>query len=564
MRYDVVLLHPPSIYDFRKRDDILFAYLSNSDSVHVSPIFEIPPVGLVAIRDHLTTLGLRVAFLNLASYMLKHEEFDSDDLLKKLDTKFLGVDLHWLIHAQGGLEIAKIFKSYHPDTKIFMGGLSVTHYAQEAIQYPQIDYVIRGDDTLKQTEQLVLSENNPMNLSQIDGLVWKYGDQVNFNEYGSCPKNYSATVNWNRIFKNKKKSATYHSIVIPQYGCEYSCNWCGGSRDYFRNYRNIAKPIRKIPEVLKEELTSIICSETKGHNVTMINYWHEYDEYLDAVTDVFSNDNVQTVHLSMRRIPKVERIKSQPWSKKMILEFSPDSFDMAICKKCGHGYYSMDELEAFIDEVIDDVYSIEIYFMIGTPDQTKESVFNSVHYCDRILAKYKGKHVMTYMCPMLPFLDPGSTFYQHPEKYGYKIFYKTLEEHRRAIESMNWKNRLNYETDCMSRDDLVIVTYEAIAELTKVKVRNGFLPEGIARNIQKLINETIAMIDKIELVNGIPEGSEKEEQMQQLKSEINKYNKKQFSTIRSQQRPIDFGLSSSQWYDTECEIESIILDKEEA
>ena len=32
---DLFLLHAPSVYDFRERDDMLFAYLSDSDSVNV-------------------------------------------------------------------------------------------------------------------------------------------------------------------------------------------------------------------------------------------------------------------------------------------------------------------------------------------------------------------------------------------------------------------------------------------------------------------------------------------------------------------------------------------------
>ena len=43
MKYDIILLHAPSVYDVRQRDDVLLAYLSNPDSVRVSPIFEMPP-----------------------------------------------------------------------------------------------------------------------------------------------------------------------------------------------------------------------------------------------------------------------------------------------------------------------------------------------------------------------------------------------------------------------------------------------------------------------------------------------------------------------------------------
>ena len=40
LELDLLLVHAPSVHEFRDRSDILFAYLSNSDSVHVSPIFD--------------------------------------------------------------------------------------------------------------------------------------------------------------------------------------------------------------------------------------------------------------------------------------------------------------------------------------------------------------------------------------------------------------------------------------------------------------------------------------------------------------------------------------------
>src|SRR5271155_167609 len=98
MKYDVILVHAPSVYDFRERDDILFAYLSNSDSVHVSPIFEMPPVGILALQQHLEKQGLAVDFFNVASQMLRHPDFDVRKFFEDTPADFIGIDLHWLVH----------------------------------------------------------------------------------------------------------------------------------------------------------------------------------------------------------------------------------------------------------------------------------------------------------------------------------------------------------------------------------------------------------------------------------------------------------------------------------
>jgi clorobiocin biosynthesis protein CloN6 len=48
---DLFLLHAPSVYDFRERDDVLFAYLSDSDSVNMTSIYEMYPLGFFSIRQ---------------------------------------------------------------------------------------------------------------------------------------------------------------------------------------------------------------------------------------------------------------------------------------------------------------------------------------------------------------------------------------------------------------------------------------------------------------------------------------------------------------------------------
>jgi clorobiocin biosynthesis protein CloN6 len=44
---------------------------------------------------------------------------------------------------------------------------------------------------------------------------------------------------------------------------------------------------------------------------------------------------------------------------------------------------------------------------------------------------------------MVPFLDPGCRFFEEPEQNGYRIFHRTLEEHRQAMVEPLWHRRLN-------------------------------------------------------------------------------------------------------------------------
>lgn len=142
MKYDLVLLHAPSVYDFRK-NPLLAGPIS--DVVPSSPVFEMYPIGLTSIADYLERYGLRVKIINIANRMLMNPNFNVEKKLRHIKTRAFGIDLHWLPHAHGSIELAKIVKKLHPSTPIIFGGLSATYYHKELIQYPFIDFVMRGD-----------------------------------------------------------------------------------------------------------------------------------------------------------------------------------------------------------------------------------------------------------------------------------------------------------------------------------------------------------------------------------------------------------------------------------
>jgi hypothetical protein len=50
LRADLFLPHAPSVYDFRERDHMLSAYLS--DGVNVTSVYEMYPIGFRLPEDH--------------------------------------------------------------------------------------------------------------------------------------------------------------------------------------------------------------------------------------------------------------------------------------------------------------------------------------------------------------------------------------------------------------------------------------------------------------------------------------------------------------------------------
>jgi clorobiocin biosynthesis protein CloN6 len=555
---DIVLLHTPSVYDFRNRDDILFAYLGNSDSVHVSAVFEMPPVGLLAIRSHLRRRGCRCEFFNLAARMLKDQDFDVEDFLARLDSPLFGIDLHWLAHAHGSLAVAELVKQIHPNARTLFGGITSTYYHEELVSYPQVDYVLRGFDTLKLVEALVRSHFDEVELGRIPSLTWQdQAGDTHINEFSAIPNAYQVAVNWSEVFTHGNGKTPYH-LIIPQAGCEYNCRWCGGSRYFFSRHMGINSPAHKPPTLLTAEINSLPANSGCSHTVTMIDFWHEYDDLLQAGLAGLRDANIASVHYCLHGLPPIKRAQRMCRGIQAVIELSPDSHDLEVAKASGRGCYTMDEMEAFIDALLGYAYSIEVYFMIGLPRQTPASVMETVDYCAHLLRKYRGNNVIPFICPMLPFLDPGSIIYDHPETWGYTLFSHTLEDHRRALTRMNWKQRLNYETRWLSKDDLVNISYAAVRRLTALKTEIGLLPHRLGEGLIELIDQTVDLMRQIDTFEATPDGPQRQLMERELRSRIRAYNDMQLYHVRSQQRPADLGFARDQWFDTNQEIDAVL------
>jgi radical SAM superfamily enzyme YgiQ (UPF0313 family) len=104
---------------------------------------------------------------------------------------------------------------------------------------------------------------------------------------------------------------------------------------------------------------------------------------------------------------------------------------------------------------------VDLFFMIGLPYQDYLSVIETVRYCEGLLERYGSNgRILPMIAPLAPFIDPYSNIFEEPERFGYKLFCKTLREHRQAMLMPSWKYTLNYETIWMTRDDIVRATYD--------------------------------------------------------------------------------------------------------
>ena len=170
---DLVLLHPPSVYDFR---EARAEYGPISDLIFSTPAFEMYPIGFTSIASHLEAHGHNVRIVNIAQRMVSDPTYDAEAAIARLTPRIFGIDLHWLPHAHGALQLAEIVKRHHSTTPVVFGGLSSSHFHEELIQSPFVDFVLRGDSTEGPMLDLLRTIMFGGDLEKISNLTWRRPD----------------------------------------------------------------------------------------------------------------------------------------------------------------------------------------------------------------------------------------------------------------------------------------------------------------------------------------------------------------------------------------------------
>jgi hypothetical protein len=86
-----------------------------------------------------------------------------------------------------------------------------------------------------------------------------------------------------------------------------------------------------------------------------------------------------------------------------------------------------------------------------------------------------------------PFLDPGSRAFEDPS-LGYRSFGRSLADHEAALLEPDWARTLTYESDAMTRDQIVEATYAVTERINDLNLRHGLISrathDAVARGIR--------------------------------------------------------------------------------
>ncbi|HEY3345451.1 MAG TPA: radical SAM protein, partial [Anaerolineaceae bacterium] len=378
-------------------------------------------------------------------------------------------------------------------------------------------------------------------LAKIPNLVWKDADGiVTVNPIGYSPDNLDdVLLDYTHVLRAVVRYRDLASYIpfkawmrypitaaLTVRGCRYNCLTCGGSACAFRNLHGRQRPAYRKPEDLAQDIRRI-GEFSEGPVFVLGDIRQAGDDYANRFLDAISGYKKQVFIELFDAAPRDFFKRVARALPNFTVEISMESHDEHVRRAFGRPY-SNEDIENSIQDALDaGCGRLDLFFMVGLKEQTYESVMGTVDYSRQMLSRYAKQgetRVIPFISPLAPFLDPGSRAFEEPEKHGYKLFARTLEEHRQALLAPSWKYVLNYETQWMNRDQIVASTYEAGRRLNLIKGEFGVIDAKLAEQTDERIATAVKLIGEIDRIMLMPDAGVRRESILDLKHRVDNSN----------------------------------------
>ena len=482
------------------------------------------PLGFTTMAEYLERHGYKARIVNLAVLMLNRPGFDVEKAIREMDPVAFGIDLHWMPHAHGSVEIAKICKKYHPNTPVIFGGLTSSFFHEELASYPCIDYVLRGDSTEEPLRRLMAAIRGHGSVADIPNLTWKGPDgSVNVNELSWVPADmndisldYSFAMRGVIRYRDMMGSVPFKDWLnypvcasLTCRGCTHDCVTCGGSASAFRNHFGRDRVAFRDPELLVHDITHIQ-KYIPGPIFVLNDFLQAGPDYIEAFVKGLGKIGLRNPigfeffrppRGGLLRVPRraparllgrdLRREPRRRGARRLRQEPLHDRAGRGVDPR--RAAPRLQALRPLLHDRHPDADGRQRPRDRRVRRRACTSARATTRGCCRSSRRWRRSST------------PGSKVFDDPDKYGYTLKARTLEEHRQLLLEPSWRYIMNYESDAMTPAELVDSTYQAAIDVNRVKVDVGVLTEQAAATTETRIGEArVAMARIDEIVAGDP------------------------------------------------------------
>jgi B12-binding domain/radical SAM domain protein len=300
------------------------------------------------------------------------------------------------------------------------------------------------------------------------------------------------------------------TMLLNSRGCALDCAICGGSSSAYSTVVSRPGPAMRSPAKLVADARVI--ASFSGAPIFVVHDLRvggdeRAAEFLTqfAAADIDNELVIEVFTPADRDFFGAVREATRAWSLQLTIE----SADPEIRRVNGKFGVSNAEVEATLEAALaEGCGKVDLFFMVGLSGQDHASAMSTVDYCRQLVERFDGdRRLQFYVAPLGPFLDPGSRAHEHPEELGFHRRFSTLADHRQALLGPTWEDMLSFDTDWLSRREIVATTYEVGAALNDLKLEHGLIDAGTHAAVASHLQAAVTLLDDVRAAQDLPEPS---------------------------------------------------------
>jgi len=439
------------------------------------------PTGLPALANMLADAGYVVEIVHLGIESEVSQGFSLRRYLGKRRPRIVLISLHWNQQTRAVIDVAERVKQWLPGTQVFLGGLTASVFAREAVsELPFIDGVIRGDGEgpLRALCRVVLEGEG--RLDEVPNLVWRPADYdgvarenpmtwvLDATTAKSLRHGSLALLRHRRAYLERALyadfspgSASSSGYARAAYlnagrGCTRACICCGGAASGQRITSSregvVLYPLEKLVDDVREAYaegartlrTSFDPPGSRRRVVAWLDRLSAEGIDLRVLYDLWG--------LPTRGL--LDALARASTTPSMVI-YSPDCGSERVRRLVRPRSFSNAQLLRSIGDAEGRGLEVHVFFSAGLPGEGPGEVDETARLIERIRATSRASVSVTPMA-----IDPASPLWCDPERYGVRLVRRTLRDF------YDWKGLPDgpgYETEAFDEAGIVAAVERLLA-----------------------------------------------------------------------------------------------------
>jgi radical SAM superfamily enzyme YgiQ (UPF0313 family) len=429
-----------------------------------------------------------------------------------------------------------------------LGGLTATRFHEEILtKYPFIDAVVRGEAE-KPFLQLIRNIESSGKLSEVANLTFRTpGGEVRVNPL-TPPVADLDEFEYARLDLLDSKTSIFGPESIPRWslevcrGCLYNCAICGGSAYSYKTYLGREKPAFRSPARIIEDIRLL-----NSQGINIIGLYQDPrmggEGYCKQLLTALRTENLDLERLSLDLLaPATEDFIKDvaAIARPVTLHICPDTGCESVRRKLGR-LYSNEDLLRTVRLCHKYFIPVTSFFSVGLAGETADNIKETwelsakLAEMEQICLTHGSSWGVRSNIPLGGpitgpiLLDPGSLAFDFPQKYGYKLVYKNLEEYVAGMSLPSWHQWLNYETEQLDREGLINLILQSQDFFIEERKEYGFSTPFEADNEHRKLHGDIVALREVERIMKSVNPQEREAALKTLRAKLDAFLQKPVS-----------------------------------